>query len=47
MDRQPTTNVLLIEDNLGDADLVRLRLIECKTPVNVNCVTRLSAASTP
>ena len=43
MDRQPTTNVLLIEDNLGDADLVRLRLIECKTPVNVNCVTRLSA----
>ena len=24
----PTTNVLLIEDNPGDADLVRLRLIE-------------------
>jgi sigma-B regulation protein RsbU (phosphoserine phosphatase) len=43
MDRQPTTNVLLIEDNPGDADLVRLRLVECKTPVNVNCVTRLSA----
>lgn len=43
MDRQPTTNVLLIEDNPGDADLVRLRLIECKTPVKVNCVNRLSA----
>ena len=43
MDRQPATNVLLIEDNPGDADLVRLRLIECKTPVSVNCVTRLSA----
>jgi len=43
MDRQPTTNVLLIEDNPGDADLVRLRLVECKTPVSVNCVTRLSA----
>ena len=24
----PTTNVLLIEDNPGDADLVRLRLVE-------------------
>ena len=43
MDRQPTTKVLLIEDNPGDADLVRLRLVECRTPVNVNCVTRLSA----
>jgi signal transduction histidine kinase len=39
---QPTTQVLLIEDNPGDADLVRLRLIEGKTRVNVNCVTRLS-----
>jgi signal transduction histidine kinase len=36
------TQVLLIEDNPGDADLVRLRLVECKTPVNVNCVNRLS-----
>jgi signal transduction histidine kinase len=43
MDRQPPTNVLLIEDNPGDADLVRLRLIECKTPVSVKYVTRLSA----
>jgi signal transduction histidine kinase len=38
----PTTNVLLIEDNPGDADLVRLRLVESKYPVNVNCVNRLS-----
>ena len=37
-----TTNVLLIEDNPGDADLVRLRLIEGESPVKVNCVSRLS-----
>ncbi len=43
MDHQ-TTNVLLIEDNPGDADLVRLRLVEGKSPVNVNCVSRLSDA---
>src|SRR5580704_7662349 len=41
MDSQ-TTNVLLIEDNPGDADLVRLRLIEGKSPVKVSCVSRLS-----
>jgi signal transduction histidine kinase len=41
MDHQ-TTQVLLIEDNPGDADLVRLRLVEGKSPVNVNCVNRLS-----
>src|SRR5580658_5865659 len=41
MDPQ-TTHVLLIEDNPGDADLVRLRLIEGKSPVKVNCVNRLS-----
>jgi signal transduction histidine kinase len=41
MDRQ-TTQILLIEDNPGDADLVRLRLVEGKSPVNVNCVNRLS-----
>jgi len=34
--------VLLIEDNPGDADLVRLRLVESSTPVNVSCVNRLS-----
>ncbi len=39
---QHTTNVLLIEDNPGDADLVRLRLVEGTSPVNVNCVNRLS-----
>lgn len=37
-----TTNVLLIEDNPGDADLVRLRLIEGESPVKVNCVGRLA-----
>ena len=37
-----TTQVLLIEDNPGDADLVRLRLIEGQSPVKVNCVNRLS-----
>ena len=35
------TNVLLIEDNPGDADLVRLRLIESDGGVNVSCVNRL------
>jgi signal transduction histidine kinase len=37
-----TTQVLLIEDNPGDADLVRLRLVEGKSPVSVNCVSRLA-----
>jgi signal transduction histidine kinase len=37
-------NVLLIEDNQGDADLVRLRLVEAKSDVHVNCVPRLSDA---
>jgi DNA-binding NarL/FixJ family response regulator len=37
-----TTQVLLIEDNPGDADLVRLRLVEGDSPVSVNCVGRLS-----
>jgi len=37
-----TTSVLLIEDNPGDADLVRLRLVEGQSPVKVNCVNRLS-----
>ncbi|HTU50053.1 MAG TPA: ATP-binding protein [Acidobacteriaceae bacterium] len=38
----PTTNILLIEDNPGDADLVRLRLTEGQSPVKVNCVNRLA-----
>lgn len=37
-----TTSILLIEDNPGDADLVRLRLVEGQSPVKVNCVNRLS-----
>src|SRR6202451_735488 len=41
MDPQ-NTQVLLIEDNPGDADLVRLRLIEAKNTSEVNCVSRLS-----
>ena len=36
------TQVLLIEDNPGDADLMRLRLVEGKTPVQVKCVNRLA-----
>ncbi|HEY6764374.1 MAG TPA: hybrid sensor histidine kinase/response regulator [Candidatus Sulfotelmatobacter sp.] len=36
------SHVLLIEDNPGDADLVRLRLIEANNTVHVDCVSRLS-----
>jgi signal transduction histidine kinase len=39
-----STQVLLVEDNPGDADLVRLRLVDGKTKVDVNCVNRLSDA---
>jgi signal transduction histidine kinase len=35
-------HVLLIEDNPGDADLVRLRLVEAKPTVDVSCFNRLS-----
>jgi signal transduction histidine kinase len=38
----PSTHILLIEDNPGDADLVRLRLVESQSAVDVNCVERLS-----
>ncbi|HLZ41435.1 MAG TPA: hybrid sensor histidine kinase/response regulator [Candidatus Sulfotelmatobacter sp.] len=41
---EQSTHVLLIEDNPGDADLVRLRLVEGKAAVDVNCVKRLSDA---
>jgi signal transduction histidine kinase len=37
-----STHVLLIEDNPGDADLVRLRLVESRAAVDVSCVNRLS-----
>src|SRR5260370_15275325 len=43
MEHEPA-HVLLIEDNPGDADLVRLRLVESKPDVFVNCVPRLSDA---
>jgi signal transduction histidine kinase len=39
---ETATRVLLIEDNPGDADLVRLRMVECRPPVEVNCVQRLA-----
>lgn len=38
------THVLLIEDNPGDADLVRLRLVESHPGTRVECVHRLSDA---
>lgn len=41
-DQDQSTHVLLIEDNPGDADLVRLRLVEGKSAVDVSCVGRLS-----
>lgn len=43
MENEPAS-VLLIEDNPGDADLVRLRLVESRSDVQVNCVPRLSDA---
>ena len=43
MEHEPA-RVLLIEDNPGDADLVRLRLVEGKSEVQVNCVPRLADA---
>ena len=36
------SRVLLIEDNPGDADLVRLRLVETEAKLEVNCVSRLA-----
>lgn len=38
----PSTHVLLIEDNPGDADLVRLRLVESNPMMDVSCVSRLA-----
>ncbi len=37
-----STHVLLIEDNPGDADLIRLRLVEANSDLSVSCVNRLS-----
>jgi signal transduction histidine kinase len=39
-----SSNVLLIEDNPGDADLIRLRLVEGKSDMNISTVNRLSDA---
>lgn len=41
---RPEAHVLLIEDNPGDADLVRLRLTEGRPELRVECVSRLSEA---
>src|SRR5258708_32561278 len=41
---RPEAHVLLIEDNSGDADLVRLRLVEGRPQLRVECVSRLSEA---
>ncbi|MGB6387383.1 MAG: hybrid sensor histidine kinase/response regulator [Terriglobales bacterium] len=43
MEHEPA-HILLIEDNPGDADLIRLRLVESKSEIHVNCVPRLSDA---
>jgi signal transduction histidine kinase len=43
MQHEPA-RILLIEDNPGDADLIRLRLVESKSEIHVNCVPRLSDA---
>jgi sigma-B regulation protein RsbU (phosphoserine phosphatase) len=40
--RNEPTHVLLIEDNQGDADLVRLRLVECTSDLIVSHADRLS-----
>jgi signal transduction histidine kinase len=37
-----SSHVLLIEDNPGDADLVRLRLVESNPLLDVSCVSRLA-----
>ena len=42
MSNKPT-HVLLIEDNPGDADLIRLRLVEGSSGLDVSCVDRLSS----
>jgi signal transduction histidine kinase len=40
----PAMHILLIEDNPGDQDLVRLRLCESQPQLRVDCVPRLSDA---
>ena len=43
MDAKPAAHVLLIEDNPGDADLIRLRLVEASSDLEVACVNRLAS----
>ena len=43
MEPKNSAHVLLIEDNPGDADLIRLRLVEASSDLEVSCVTRLSS----
>src|ERR1017187_5882980 len=43
MEQEPA-HVLLITDKTGDADLVRMRVVESKSKFHVNCVPRLSDA---
>jgi hypothetical protein len=38
-----STHVLLIEDSQGDADLVRMRLLEGNSDLEVSCADRLSS----
>lgn len=40
--KDASKHVLLVEDNPGDADLIRLRLVESDPKVDVSCVTRLA-----
>jgi sigma-B regulation protein RsbU (phosphoserine phosphatase) len=42
MTMNQSNHVLLIEDNPGDADLVRLRLVESKSSIDISCVDRLA-----
>jgi sigma-B regulation protein RsbU (phosphoserine phosphatase) len=42
MNKKDQAHVLLIEDNPGDTDLVRLRLVENDPATSVRCVTRLA-----
>ena len=42
MNKKSQSHVLLIEDNPGDSDLVRLRLVENDPAATIRCVTRLA-----
>lgn len=42
MSKKSAQHVLLIEDNPGDADLIRLRMVEANSDLEVSCVDRLA-----